>query len=142
MQLTLDAFDLPNHRIFPEKLRSADTTIERRLRRSSPYKFVAMSVVPNFNKAMTRAAQNQTVIDQAIIVCALERYRLKHGSYPASLTPLRPQFLDKLPTDIVIGGPLKYRLLPDGKFLLYAVGWDARDDGGDATKDWVWGKQN
>jgi len=142
MQLPLDAFDPPNHRIFPEKLTSADTNIDRRFRRPSPYKFVAMMVVPNLTKATTWGGQNQTQIDQAIIVCALERYRLKNGSYPASLTPLLPQFLDKLPHDIFIGGPLKYRLLPDGKFLLYSVGLDARDDGGDAKKDWVWGKEN
>ena len=41
-----------------------------------------------------------------------------------------------------------YRLLPDGRCILYAVGWDGKDDGGtpirrerydpEGNEDWVW----
>jgi hypothetical protein len=35
---------------------------------------------------------------------------------------------------------MTYRRTPDGQFLLYAVGWNATDDGGAPGKDgdWVW----
>ena len=61
---------------------------------------------------------------------ALERYRLAHGEYPESLDVLAPQFMAKLPHDIINGQPLHYRRTSDGQFVLYSVGWNETDDGG------------
>jgi len=41
-----------------------------------------------------------------------------------------PGFAPKLPRDVINGQPLKYRRLEDGRFTLYSLGWDAKDDGG------------
>ena len=88
--------------------------------------------------------------NEAQIVCALERYRLAHGEFPGTLDALSPQFIETLPHDIIGGEPLIYRPTADGKFLLYSVGWNEKDDGGqnsppaqnngvDFTRgDWVW----
>jgi hypothetical protein len=56
-----------------------------------------------------------------------------------------------VPLDPGNGKPLRYRLNPDGTFLLYAIGVNGVDDGGDGTNpksmkshdiisglDWVW----
>lgn len=101
--------------------------------------------IANFSKAVQVLAFNQTKANEAQIVCALERYRLAHGEYPETLDALTPQFIDKLPLDIIGGQPLHYRHTDDGKFLLYSVGWNEKDDGGlpgtlaDVNKgDWVW----
>lgn len=62
---------------------------------------------------------------------------------------LVPQFIEKLPPDVIGGQPLHYRRTEDGKFLLYSVGWNEIDDGGKAAskkdgpgdfqgQDWVW----
>lgn len=91
----------------------------------------------------------QTLVNEAQIACALERYRLVHGNYPETLDPLVPQFIEKLPRDIINGQPLIYRRAADGGFLLYSVGWNETDDGGRiilpkgdpkkaALGDWVW----
>ncbi len=64
------------------------------------------------------------------IACALERYHLAHGEYPETLDALMPQFMEKMPHDIIGGQPLHYRRTDDGKFLLYSVGWNETDDGG------------
>jgi len=95
----------------------------------------------------------------ARVACALERYRLAHGEYPESLNALAPQFMGKIPHDIINGQPLKYRRDPPsqsssaagGQFVLYSVGWNETDDGGVAVfrkgstrivdtdqGDWVW----
>jgi hypothetical protein len=86
----------------------------------------------------------------ARVACVLERYRLAHGEYPESLDALAPQFIGKLPHDIINGQPLHYRRTDDGKFVLYSVGWNETDDSGtvvflksgsavDRDKgDWVW----
>jgi hypothetical protein len=97
----------------------------------------------------------QTLINQARVACALERYRLVHGQFPESLDTLVPQFLAELPRDAAAGEPFRYRRTDDGRFLLYARGADGVDDGGRPVKvefdwsgspvsepgpgDWVWG---
>ena len=47
------------------------------------------------------------------------------------LAALVPEFLTAIPHDPMSGKLLIYRLRPDGAFLLYSVGLDGRDDGGD-----------
>jgi hypothetical protein len=90
-------------------------------------------------------------VNEAIVACALERYRLAQGQLPESLEALSPRFLQKMPHDVITGVPLIYRRTPDGRFILYFVGWNEKDDGGtvlltqakqpssDLTQgDWVW----
>ena len=113
---------------------------EALIQHRNKYLFAAMAI-PNFGKATQTTARNQTAVNQASIVCALERYRRNHGGYPSSLEALAPQWIKRVPHDLITGEPLKYRRTPDGKFLLYSVGWNGRDDGGvsDAARsDWVW----
>ncbi len=86
---------------------------------------------------------------------ALKRFQLKHGIYPEKLSELAPDFLPTLPLDAVDGQPLRYRRNADGTFLLYSVGDNGTDDGGDPSlpaditttyynwldtrdRDWVW----
>lgn len=102
-------------------------------------------------KVMRIEAARQSVIT----VIALKRYQLKHGNYPADLNSLVPEFLASVPLDPVDGQPLRYRLNADGTFLLYSVGEDGNDDGGNPSLqknvqsssfywqsphalDWVW----
>ncbi|HEY5913129.1 MAG TPA: hypothetical protein VJA21_21270 [Verrucomicrobiae bacterium] len=61
---------------------------------------------------------------------ALKRYELKHGRYPAELGGLCPEFAAQIPRDPMDGKPLRYRPNPDGTFLLYSIGENGVDDGG------------
>jgi hypothetical protein len=63
---------------------------------------------------------------------ALKRYELRHGQMPPDLGALVPAFLVEAPRDMFDGKPLRYRLRDGGGFLLYSIGKDANDDGGDA----------
>ncbi|MFO0849114.1 MAG: hypothetical protein U0871_11260 [Gemmataceae bacterium] len=45
---------------------------------------------------------------------AAERYRRKHGAWPASLEALVPEFLPAVPTEPFSGKPLGFERLPDG----------------------------
>jgi len=148
MQRKLDGHDLSNGLVWPQKVNQAGKEIET-LSPSGPYTFLASVAIPNFIKATQTACGNQTKVNQACLACALERYRLAHGEYPASLDVLAPQFIAKVPHDIIGGQPLKYRRTDDGQFVLYSIGWNERDDGGVPGKtlpvgydedqgDWVW----
>ncbi|MGA3179747.1 MAG: hypothetical protein ABSF38_05325 [Verrucomicrobiota bacterium] len=95
---------------------------------------------------LAKAAITQTIANQAALACALERYRLANGQFPETLEALAPQFISRLPNDVIGGQPYKYRRTGDGQFVLYSVGWNEKDDGGvpgttlfDQTQgDWVW----
>ncbi|MGA2855121.1 MAG: hypothetical protein ABSE90_13470 [Verrucomicrobiota bacterium] len=150
-QKPLDGFDLSHKTIAPRRFAEASREVDKFFRHKSPYKLLAAIAIPNFTRAEQTTAHNQTMANEAQIVCALERYRLATGQYPATLDALSPQFIEKIPHDIIGGEPLIYRPTADGKFLLYSVGWNEKDDGGqdvsakmpnggiDFTKgDWVW----
>jgi hypothetical protein len=145
----LASLDMTNETVSPRLVKTAQMRTTQALRHVTPYNFFAAIGVPNYVKATLTTARNQTWVDQAQIVCALERYRLANGKYPASLTALVPRFLDKIPHDVINGKPMNYVLQSDQRFLLYSVGWNEVDDGGitarnsDGTEDrenadWVW----
>jgi hypothetical protein len=148
-QPLIDCFDPANAEVYPQKLDEAISRLDKSLEHWSLFQYLAAIAIPNFTKAFKTCAFNQTLANQAQIVCALERYKLANGHYPETLDALMPQFIEKLPHDIIGGQPLHYRRTDDGKFLLYSVGWNETDDGGvtardksgneDRTKgDWGW----
>ncbi len=85
-----------------------------------------------------------------VTAIALKRHKLRHGNFPADLAALVPEFLPAVPLDPVNAQPLHYKPNADGTFLLYSIGEDAEDNGGDPTptnpktfwwqcgRDWVW----
>ena len=122
--------------------------------RVTPYNSLAVQFMFPIGGAFRRAALSQTSIRQAAIACALERYRLVHGEFPGALSALVPQFVAKLPQDVINGQPLHYRRIERGNFLLYSVGWNETDEGGKIVLtdenpphqdldhgDWVWSSQ-
>ena len=145
----LDSFDLERGQIHPRIMDQSSLAVSEYVAHPSLFKVLATVALPNFAKAVQTTAANQTLVNQAQIVCGLERYRLEHGEYPGALEALAPRFLEAPPHDVIGGQPLRYRRTDDGKFLLYSVGWNETDDGGtvarkaDGTEDrehgdWVW----
>ena len=123
-----------------------DQNFYDRLRYRGTMSTIGLSKV--VNKAM-RAEMERSLVIGAI---ALKRYSLRHRKFPTSLSELVPEFVSFVPTDYMDGMPLKYRLNANGSFILYSVGEDGKDDGGDANlitrttggitrssrKDFVW----
>jgi hypothetical protein len=148
-QYILTLVDQTNRIIAPAALRQALAAVQARKKHYSPYKAQALMVFPAIAGSVKKFAMIQSQVNLACVACALERFRLAHGDYPQSLDALAPQFIDKLPHDLINGQPLHYRRTEDGKFVLYSVGWNETDDGGKIviTKsdrvdwdqgDWVW----
>jgi hypothetical protein len=145
----LDAFDVTNQTVSPRNLDESVRAIQEAVDHNFRYNFLTSLAMPNFVKAIQTFARNQTSANEAAVACALERYRLVHGGYPETLNALAPQFIAKLPHDIIGGGPLRYGRTSGGQFVLYSVGWNGTDDGGVSTPtrngstdlekgDWVW----
>jgi hypothetical protein len=96
--------------------------------------FLSESLRPPFNSynkdLLSYAAVAEVQRRILITALALERYRARHGTYPHSLSGLVPEFLRKPPIDFMDGHPLRYRLGENGHFILYSVGLDCVDHGG------------
>ncbi|HTL57575.1 MAG TPA: hypothetical protein VL361_17955 [Candidatus Limnocylindrales bacterium] len=112
----------------------------------SPYTVLARVAMPNFLKATQTVAQKQTIANQALLACALERYHLARNEYPERLAAVSPEFVARVPTDVITGESMWYRRVDPQHFLLYSVGWNQTDDDGKAGKsltegDWVWEAQ-
>jgi hypothetical protein len=107
--------------------------------------------------ALRKAANVEIARNIVITAIALKRYELRHHQLPATLDQLTPDLLQTVPIDCMDGQPLRYRPNVDGTFLLYSVGTDGKDDGGnpslqkninyagsnfhwqnDHALDWVW----
>jgi hypothetical protein len=89
------------------------------------------------------------MVNEAMVACALERYRASHGDLPETLALLVPALIPQLPHDLIRGQPLRYRRKSSDNFLLYSVGWNETDDGGAVVRydngnvdlnkgDWLW----
>ena len=145
----LPLVDLTNRTVSPTNVRQTEAELKRQASHFSPYRIQSLMTLPAVIKALRRFADIQSSVDLARVACALERYRLAHGEYPETLDALAPQFIGKLPHDVINGQPLHYRREAGGGFILYSVGWNEVDDGGTValTKsgsvdreegDWVW----
>ncbi len=81
----------------------------------------------------------QTSVGQAVIACALERFRLANSVYPETLNQLVPTLLTRVPHDAVSGRPMIYQPVADGSFILRGVGPNGADDRKNtASDDWLW----
>lgn len=67
------------------------------------------------------------------VVLAAQEYRRVYGEFPATLESLVPTFLDAVPFDPMdaSGASLRYRRDENGEAVVWSIGRDEQDDGGD-----------
>lgn len=107
-----------------------------------PYKFMGQLILPAVDSVAKRTAYAHVMDEIAIVACGLELHRLEHGEYPD-----QPDLVPDLD-----GQQARYAKTDDGRYRLYSVGWNLRDDGGEQAfkneetgklnfeeGDWVWG---
>lgn len=76
-----------------------------------------------------REVQSMALVEVAVTALAAERHRLGRGRLPDAVDQLVPGYLAAVPEDPFDGAPLRYRRTERG-FVVYSVGEDGRDDGG------------
>jgi len=143
--------NLDNRIMRPAAVSQSDLFFIRECSRITPRNFAGRILLPALAPCSKKFAYNQGTLDLACTAVALERHRLAHDEYPKTLAALAPQFIAQVPRDVIGGQPLKYRRTSDGRFVLYSIGWNEKDDGGvvvfrkksstavDTEKgDWVW----
>ncbi len=144
-QYAFEMIDAEKRRVNPQSGIADKEPAE--LKRRHPYRILAALLFPALTKACHRFGRAQVGLDEAVIACALERYRLTHGEYPSRLNDVTPALIEKLPHDIMSGEPLRYSRPSPDTFVLYSVGWDQSDNKGThvparkslrTAGDWVW----
>lgn len=150
----LPAIDLTNRLVRPAEVRRlgdaiAEATSGSPASRLLKHRVFAGLLLPALSKVSHKAAFGQTAVDEAVIACALERYRLSRSKLPDSLEELIPDYLSRLRVDVINGRPLSYKKTSDTDYTIYSVGWNEADDGGVVKQnksggvdqdqgDWVW----
>jgi hypothetical protein len=137
MQESIDSLRLArNHHSWHTARRGMDKALARIKQTSSPWdRFhyaLSMMAIPNCSKAGDTAMRVETERQLTIAAIALKRFHFKRGGFPQNLETMVPEFLPAVPYDPMGGAPLFYSFQSGGDFLLYSVGIDGLDDGGDA----------
>jgi hypothetical protein len=138
MQESLGALRLlRGHRPWPEVRRELTNVTVNVVKVSNParrlrYLLSAMTI-PNCEKAAATAVDKEIERQMTLAAIALKRFEMRHGRLPPNLEALVPEILAAVPYDYGSAKPLRYRLKEDGEYVLYSVGVDGKDDGGDPT---------
>jgi hypothetical protein len=120
-----------------------------------PNERLALVAMPGHEGVTQKVVYIQSVLNQAVAACALERYRIEHGAYPDTLDAASQPGEKSIPLDILSGKPMGYRKTADGSYALWCVGFNGIDHGGKRavdpneprktkfwdpqyTGDWVW----
>jgi hypothetical protein len=140
--------DARGQRVFPSQSRRMDDTHSHVFESHNPRLRIVGLVESEFSgNVVYRFAMEQTAINETLVACGLERYRLVHHQYPPTMDALAAQFIMRVPHDIISGQPLSYQATSDGRFLLSSAGWDQADSGAapkdgarawGRTGDWAW----
>ncbi len=105
-----------------------------------------ISYLPAIEAEIVMADRTTMTFELTKLAFALAAYRADHGSFPAALSDLVPQYIREVPQDIYNVAEPHYR--QDGAgYLLYSVGPNRKDNGGrgfenggrdeeSAKKDW------
>jgi len=140
MNRMVDAAKLP-----PAKQHEEMLAIEKEARDSAN---LLCSLVPAVAKVALSHRRNDANLRCALCAVAAERYRLKHGDWPASLQELADKgWIESVPIDPFDGKPLRYKRTPGQGVIIYSVSANGVDDGGVVDRDrWLqpgtdWGFQ-
>jgi hypothetical protein len=104
----------------------------------NPRRILGAIALPNLGILSQSAAETLFHRRSLIIACALEKHRMRHGTFPASLEAVREDLKLFTLDDPARPGHLPGFRLENGGYLLWSAGPDAKDDGGVKDKDWLW----
>lgn len=110
-----------SRRPFPEQISLAKQIASKEM------SFTTFLMMPASTGAMIKQVKCVAMLRVARAALAIERYRLANARLPDTLP-------DAAPLDPYTGQPLHYKKLAKG-YVVYSVGEDGKDDGGDEKKD-------
>jgi hypothetical protein len=104
--------------------------VDRRIEQLPQWCLFTRTMLPSLKRSYERNAKLTAQIRAARAAMAAERFRLDHGWFPTSLEQIVPSYLERVPLDPFDRQPLRYHLTGE-RAVIYSVGEDLKDDGGD-----------
>lgn len=92
------------------------------------------SVILNSNGLIYQRCAEDFSWASAKLLLAIKLYQMDNGKIITSLNELAPNYISEIPNDPFDGQPIRF--LPE-KRIIYSVGKDFKDDGGDENNDLV-----
>jgi hypothetical protein len=129
-------FDRQQLLLSPHEKRARQVPTVKEILQSLPaHRYALVRVlVPDVDRVTESGFRGKALHEATLTVLALQRYRQEKGSYPATLDALKQAgYLDVLPADLYSDQPLSYRIT-NGSFVLYSLGPDFHDDGGESGR--------
>lgn len=122
--------------------------LEQRTNRTPQFYIMSHLFIPNAVTVLFKKATLEAAFETARVGIACKIYKNLHGKFPDSLAGLSPEIMETIPFDPFTGHPLIYKKQDSG-ILVYSVGSNLKDDGGNGTwqitslvmekdDDWTW----
>lgn len=121
----LDAMQLP----FPDGIEASKAIQMQREKLAED--FSISREVPD-HRIILKDARHIALLGAVRTALGIERHRLATGKFPDALDELVPTYLSSLPADPFDGRPVRYKRTEKG-FVVYSIGEDAEDNGGNET---------
>jgi hypothetical protein len=112
----------------PDKQSAAFTAGNLKMRELSRFG-LARLLMPACGKIALADVRTKAILRVAITGVAAERFRMAKGRWPKELAELVPTYMESVPPDPFDGQPLRLKI-SDGAFVVYSVGIDSVDNGG------------
>lgn len=116
------------------KFKSPDTVWGMLLYANAVGDILASIVQVNIERTIEMIVKSRAKFRLLTTLVAVRRYQLDNDCLPDRLSRLVPGYLDRLPRDVFTGHTVRYSLT---KKIIYSVGPDLTDDGGQKEKDIV-----
>lgn len=137
MDATYDRFASLAEEPLPKAAKVArESADSRTLQGISEWNLLGEMLLRGLDHVVLHYVWSSASLDATRVAVGLRRYHLAEGWPPESLDALSPRFMETVPPDPFTGEPFIYRASDDG-WLMYSVGRDLVDDGGDDQKDIV-----
>jgi hypothetical protein len=111
-------------------------SIDAMIMKLSKYRYSLFHIfLPTFDRVSELAYRGKTQYEATLTILALQQWQMEKGGYPETLNNLvESGYLKELPMDPYTDKPLIYKKTDDN-FVLYSVGPNFKDDGGQVYRD-------
>ncbi len=115
-------------RLYPQPASHDGTAAENRAR------ILSLFAMPDYSSPFENTIEDWTRSSLVGIALALRLYEIDHGQRTASLAALVPEYLPRVPIDLMAGDGREIAYVPGGAApRIYSVGANGIDDGGKAA---------
>jgi len=119
---------------YPNSIKNSDFMDKKWFEKNLLGRTYAYHALPRLTIVLTKAYDLNFQKNSAQLLVALKTYKQEKGVLPDKLERLTPNYIKEIPLDSFDGEPIRYS---KEKKILFSVGENLKNDGGDPQKDLV-----